>query len=234
MTHVTVQRYLSKVVRVMKSKTVIIAVTLILLYTLAGFFLAPYLVKHQLTKFVQDDLHRQLTIDQVRFNPYTLRMEVEGLSLMEGNGDSLLRFHRLVVDFEVSSLWEWAWTLAEIGLEEPKLTLVIDAQRKTNLKRLMDDLPTEAESPPAPAKAEEPPPRLLFHRIHIGGGSLTTLNRGRRRQPCPSSICRQTSSAPFRSARVPTGSLPDCPVAVAWNGGVMDRCSPCIPTAESL
>ena len=182
MPHAAAQQYLSRVVRAIKSKTVIIAAALILLYTLAGFFLAPYLVKHQLTKFVQDDLHRQLTIDQVRFNPYTLRMEVEGLSLMEGNGDSLLGFHRLVVDFEVSRLWEWAWTFAEIGLEEPKLTLVINAQRKTNLKRLMDDLPTEAESPPAPADAEEPPPRLLFHRIHIGGGTVRLVDHS---QPGP-------------------------------------------------
>ena len=78
MSNPSAQRPVSRLVRILRSKTALGAVALLVLYTLAGFFLTPYLVKRQLTELVRDDLHRQLSIDRVRFNPYTLRMVIDG------------------------------------------------------------------------------------------------------------------------------------------------------------
>ena len=174
------QHSVSRLARILRSTTVLSAAALVLLYTLAGFFLTPYLVKRQLTDFVSEDLHRQLAIEQVRFNPYTLRMVMDRTSLSEGNGDPLLGFGRLVVDFDISSLWKRAWTFAEISLEEPELTLTIDTQGDMNLKRLLGDLPAEPER--TAAVADAPPPRLLLRRLHIGQGSIHLVDRS---QPTP-------------------------------------------------
>jgi len=164
------QHLASRLPRVLRPRTLLIATAAIALYSLAGFLLTPYLLKRQLTQFVGDSLQRQLTIEEIRFNPYTLRMEVDELGLREGNGAALLGFDRLVVDFDLSSLWERAWTFAEISLEKPELTLAIDAQGETNLGRLIDDLPAGAG--PAPDASEAPPARLLVHQLHIGEGSV--------------------------------------------------------------
>ncbi len=164
----------SRAAGVLKSKAFLGSVAVIVIYSLMGFFLAPYLVKRQLTQFVTDGLHRQLAVEEVRINPYSLRMAIEGVDVKEGNGDPLLKFGRLAVDFELSSLWEWAWTFSEISLEQPELTLAIDERGEANLKRLADDLPAGNE--PTPAKTDADPVRILTHRLRIRGGILHVVD----------------------------------------------------------
>lgn len=43
---------------------------LVLLYALAGFFLVPRVVRSQLESFVTDELHQQVTLGEVHFNPF--------------------------------------------------------------------------------------------------------------------------------------------------------------------
>ena len=222
MNNSSAQHPVSLVARVLRSKTLLGIAALILLYTLGGFFLTPYLVKRQLTQFAQDDLQRQLAIDQVRFNPYTLRIAMDGLDLREGNGEPLLGFRQRVVDFDLSRLWERAWTFAEISLEEPKLNLAIDAQGEMNVQRLVDDLPTNPE--PTPAMQAAPPPRLLLRRLHIRRApstSSTTPSRRQPRRPSHQSIWRCTTSPRFRSAKAPSIVRPSArwwQPGVAWRG----------------
>ena len=62
--------------RVLLSKAFIIAVALMITYTLAGFFLAPYLIKRQATRFARESLKCLLVMEEVRVNPYALTLDV--------------------------------------------------------------------------------------------------------------------------------------------------------------
>ncbi|MGD8965798.1 MAG: hypothetical protein PVI12_09325, partial [Gammaproteobacteria bacterium] len=55
-------------------------------YTLIGFFVLPWIIERQIEKFGQNRLERSLTVEQVRFNPYSLSLAVEGLKLDEADG----------------------------------------------------------------------------------------------------------------------------------------------------
>ena len=52
-------------------------------FTLVGFFALPPIVKSILTKQLSENLHREVTIDRIKFNPYTLSISVRGLTIKD-------------------------------------------------------------------------------------------------------------------------------------------------------
>jgi hypothetical protein len=64
-------------VHVLKSKAVIITAAVIAVYTLAGFFLAPYLIGHFAPKMLSEQLKSEVSLQQVKVNPYSLTLEAE-------------------------------------------------------------------------------------------------------------------------------------------------------------
>jgi len=78
--------------KILLSKPFLICIVVIVLYTLAGFFLAPYLVKHQLVNYTTEQLGRQLSVEKLRVNPYALTLEISGLALKEVDASPILSF----------------------------------------------------------------------------------------------------------------------------------------------
>jgi len=88
----------SVVRRILTSKLFLIALFSILIYTLTGFFLLPYILKSQLTSYVAEDLDRTIQIQKVRLNPYVMTLEVSDLELKEADGERILAFDRFFID----------------------------------------------------------------------------------------------------------------------------------------
>ena len=59
------------------SKPAIIGVVVLLIYTLAGFFAAPWLVRQQLPKLVEQHLGAKGSIENVRINPLLFSVELD-------------------------------------------------------------------------------------------------------------------------------------------------------------
>jgi hypothetical protein len=97
----------------------------VLIYTLAGFFLVPYIVKSQARSAVSEMYGRELGIGKVRFNPFTLTLEVRDVAMPDRDGRSMLGFDLLRVDFEAISLLRRAWSFREIVLERPGGRVVV-------------------------------------------------------------------------------------------------------------
>jgi predicted PurR-regulated permease PerM len=55
-------------------------------FTLVGFFVLPPLLKSILTKELSKNLHREVTINQIKINPYTLSITARGLTV-KGSGE---------------------------------------------------------------------------------------------------------------------------------------------------
>ena len=113
------------------------AVGLLAAYTVAGFWLVPLVIKNQVPKFGQNELARQATISEVRFNPYTLRLEAADLRLGEADGAPLFAIGKLAVELQWKSLVRHAWSFAEIRITAPSASLAIAADGKFNLAELL-------------------------------------------------------------------------------------------------
>ena len=159
----------ARLIAIVKSKAFIIVALLVVGYALTGFVLVPYLVSRYLPAYAAEQLHRQASIGKVRFNPFQLTFEANDLALKEADGRPIAGFKRLLIDFEIDSLFRRTWTFDHILLEQPSVLLEIGADRRMNLAALADSFP-KSEEPPAPAS---PPPPVLFRHIVLSGGHFT-------------------------------------------------------------
>lgn len=96
---------MNRLKRILRSKIFIIAVAAVLFYTLAGFFLVPFLVRHYVPAIAQEELKKQAAIGEVRFNPYVFTFEANDFRLEEPGGKPIAGFKRLFIDFELKSLY---------------------------------------------------------------------------------------------------------------------------------
>jgi hypothetical protein len=167
-------------VKVFKSKPFIVAVALIFIYTLAGFLLTPYLVRHYVPKVVREKIEKEGSIGKVRFNPYVFTFEANDFRINEPDGSPIMGFRRLFIDFELKSLFKWAWTFRRVSLEGLGVHAVIDREGRLNLASLAP--PSKASSR---KKKDAQPPTLIFEELLIEEGRIDAIDK---RQSQPAAI----------------------------------------------
>src|SRR4051812_2695270 len=84
--------------RLARSKVLWSLAGLLLLYTVTGFLVAPYLIERNLPAFAQEHLGRKASIEKVRINPYALTFEASGFFLEDKGDKPLVAFKRLYVN----------------------------------------------------------------------------------------------------------------------------------------
>lgn len=109
----------------------------LLFYTVVGFFVVPPIIKWQLRKQLPVYTHRQAAVKQVRVNPFALSLTVRGLALTETNGAPFIGFDELYVNFQLSSLFRWAWTFSEIKVSGPSANVIVLADGQFNFSDLL-------------------------------------------------------------------------------------------------
>lgn len=169
----TAPRY-ARLRRLLLSKPAMVAGALLLLYTLLGFFAAPWLVRQQFPQLVEQQLGAQGSVGVVRINPFLLTVEANDLAIAEKTGDPVFSIGRLFIDFETSSLLRWAWTFREIRLEKPVVNAELDARENLNIARLFAPRDGQAAEKPAEPGGT---PRLLLQQVVISEGIFQFTDR---------------------------------------------------------
>ncbi|WP_230538215.1 DUF748 domain-containing protein [Janthinobacterium sp. FW305-129] len=142
-------------------------------YSAAGFWLVPYVIKNQLPKFAEKELARQASIADVRFNPFTLRLEADQIAFKEapgadGKSDApLLSIGGLAVQLEWKSIVRRAWSLAEIRITAPQAHLTIAPDGKFNLAEVLATWQRNH-----PDKSEGGMPRLVISHFALEQGKV--------------------------------------------------------------
>ncbi|MFT4045081.1 MAG: DUF748 domain-containing protein [Solimonas sp.] len=149
---------------------------LLLVYTLAGFFLVPRIARSAISDYVEHTLGRQVAIGTLTFNPYTFVVRIGDFKLSEADGASLLGFQSLLVNADpLASLVHRAITLGELTLVAPDLSVVIGADGSINLAKLA---PPSAEPPPATTSATTIP-RIRIGALSVSDGRVAFEDRSR-------------------------------------------------------
>ena len=153
------------------------AAVTIVIYTLSGFFLAPWLVKNAAINAVADNLNAELRLAKVAINPYVLSLRVDGLELDAADGEPVARVQQIYTNFQLSSLFRWAWSFAEVRFDKPELFLARNGAGALNvasLPRATDTGETSAspESEAPEATAQSGMPRLYIFDFAINGASV--------------------------------------------------------------
>src|SRR5512135_210100 len=83
-----------------------IVVLLVGAYAAAGFWAVPHFLRSGLTDFVSQHYKRSLALGEIRFNPFTFKLDVRNFALPDRDGQPMLSFGGLHVDLEVKSLFK--------------------------------------------------------------------------------------------------------------------------------
>jgi hypothetical protein len=193
--------------------------SLLALYAVLGGYALPRYLERALPELAAKELKRSAAIGAASFNPFLFKLELSGFTLAEPGGRPIVRFRRLLVDFELSSVLRWAWTFREIALDGLEVLADIDPEGRFNLAELAESLP-KGEGGGDP---DAPPPRLLLQHIEITDASITLSDRSGARprfdtvRPLALEL-HDISTLPERkgpysiSARLPGGAM------LAWRG----------------
>ena len=104
-----------------------VGAALITAYAVIGYHFAPRWVRDAAIAWVRDTWHRELTLKALRIDPFRLQLVADGVSLPDADGQPMLGFNHLLVNFEVSSLWHRAWVFSAVQLDAPAIRLVTRA-----------------------------------------------------------------------------------------------------------
>jgi hypothetical protein len=148
------------------------ALGLLAAYAVLGFWLVPLAIRYQVPKFGQTDLERQASIGQLRFNPFTLRLEAADLRLAEADGTPLLAVGKLDAQLQWRSAVRRAWSFDEIRITAPSANLLIAPDGKFNLAELLATVQGTRK-----ASADDSLPRLAIERIALEQGRVEMHDR---------------------------------------------------------
>jgi hypothetical protein len=149
---------------------------LFIAYTLFGFVGVPRLLHSKATDFVAREYGRNIDIGEIEFNPFTLVLEVHGLSFPDTEGQPLVGFRDLLVNLNVSSVFALAPSFAAIDLTEPFTSVVVRKDGTLNLVDLARPFATPEEKA---AAASGEPLKLYIERFGVRSGRIDFEDRAR-------------------------------------------------------
>lgn len=130
-----------------------VSAVLVAAYAAAGFWLVPKILRGELESFASETYGRTVTLGEIRFNPFTLALEVDRFSFPDADGEPLASFDRLLMNFELMSLLRAGASFEEITIDRPYIRPVIRPDGELNFADLAKPFPPE----PEPAEPEDLP-----------------------------------------------------------------------------
>jgi uncharacterized protein involved in outer membrane biogenesis len=176
-------------------KAVIAVLALFALYTVFGFLVLPRIVQAEAPKLVAEKLHRNLSIDKVEINPFTLLVNVHGVKLMEAQGNGVFAsFDTLTVKVSAQSLLHFAPVVQEVLLSNPSVHITREDARRYNFDDIVQAL---AQAPQQQPPADSAPARFSVYNIQLTGGRVEFEDKPRQQTHV---IDQLTVGVPFISS----------------------------------
>ncbi len=148
-------------------------VGLYLFFVLFSHFAINPLAKKLVPWIAEKNLASQASVEQVKFDPFRLKTTIDGFQLATLKGEQLFNFKQLIVDFELSGIFNRNWKFKKVGIFDPNFNLAIGPDGVLNWDGLIDKL-SENEAPPSNSIQ-----RMSFDSIVISKGNVKYVDANR-------------------------------------------------------
>lgn len=154
----------------------------VLLLWLVGSVLAPQVAGRYLAREASAALNREIRLESLRVNPFTLEIAAANLTVLDRDGGELAGFARLEVNIGPSMLLGGRFTVQRFLLDNPRLRLARDSTGRLDIADLLPQAAAPApqsqgsdDVTPPPRTFELLPPGLRFSLtdVRIVGGSVS-------------------------------------------------------------
>jgi len=110
------------------------------IYTALGLYVLPMLLKSKLPTLIQQQTGRKASLATVRFDPFSLRLNLQGFELQEPDGRVFARFEDFFVDINGrQSIGRTALVIDKALLSKPVVRIAKDINGAFNFKDLLKD-----------------------------------------------------------------------------------------------
>jgi uncharacterized protein involved in outer membrane biogenesis len=164
-----------------RTRTVVIwLVAIFIVIGVLGALVAPPLLRGKLASALSEKLHRQVSIEQIRINPYAMTATIRGFLMKERQGSATeVSFDEIHVNLELESLFRLGPVLKEIRLVKPYINLVRSENGAYNFTDIIDEFM---------AGPSGPTPRFSLNNIQIIDGKIDFDDRPKKTKHTISAI----------------------------------------------
>jgi uncharacterized protein involved in outer membrane biogenesis len=129
-------------------KLAIWSVSVIVAIGILGALVAPYILRRVLSDQLTAKLHRQVTIEQIRINPFAMTIAVRGFLMKErASSARAVSFDELHLNVQLLSLFRWSLVVKELRLIKPYINLVRQQDFKYNYQDIIDEFTSGPAGP---------------------------------------------------------------------------------------
>ena len=155
-----------------------IIVGLVILYSLAGFAVAPLIVRHILEKNISAALHRDVRAAEMRTNPFTFSLQLIDLTIAERDNDTdFVRIGRLVVNTDpLISLFKRGVVIRSVQIDTPSIRIIRTDDQRFNFSDLLDPSPGKPSDKSGP---ESKSVRLVMDELKVVAGKIQFVDKTR-------------------------------------------------------
>jgi Domain of Unknown Function (DUF748) len=128
---------------------------------------APPLIRSKVAETLSDKLHRQVSIEQIRINPYAMTLAMRGFLMKQRDSQSpAVSFDELFVNLELQSIFRLAPVIKELRLVKPYVSVMRGDDLKYNFQDLIDEFTAKPSDPSAPT------PKFALNNIELIDGKI--------------------------------------------------------------
>lgn len=151
---------------------------LVVLYALAGFAVAPLIVRHIMEKNASAILHRHVRAAAVRTNPFTFSLRLKDLTIADRNNEApFVRIGRLEINADpLISLFKWGIVIRSVQVDTPGIRIIRTTGNQFNFSDLMT--PSQAKTPEKTAP-ESKPVRVVVDGFKLVSGEIRFVDNTR-------------------------------------------------------
>ncbi len=148
-------------------------------WLIVGFLVIPPVVRKLLIENLRKRAGLEATVRSVRFNPFTLSLTIEGLSIADRPGSVLFSADEIYANAELSSLFRWAATLSEFRMVNPVIGARRFADGKINLAEVIEEVRRRQPPRATPPDPDSSLPRVLLQHIKVSGATIIVEDQAR-------------------------------------------------------
>jgi len=141
--------------------------TFLVIFTVAGFFLVPHILRGIFTGQVARSLKRPVSVGEIHFDPFTLRLRIDRMQVGDNSEPNpLVAFDHLDVQASWMTLFRLAPIVREVTLVKPAVNVIRQTDGNFNFSDLL--VPSSAPTP-TPSSG---PPKFAVSNIRIIDGNI--------------------------------------------------------------
>ncbi|MFW6336246.1 MAG: hypothetical protein ACOC3G_03875, partial [Phycisphaeraceae bacterium] len=117
----------------------ITAVVLLAIYTIVGVFVVPMVVQRAIVPRVAEQLTGDITIEEISCNPFTLGLELRGVTVTEASGEKAVEVARIAGNFDlIETTFNYGYWFNHLRVFEPVVHAEIDERGRRTVLDLDD------------------------------------------------------------------------------------------------